>query len=150
MRVNTDFRYTGVMKIEGPKRSNATSKTDKAKKTGSSSGTSFSEFLTETSEAEAASASSGVAGVNLFLALQASEHATDQEQRQQAIVHADDLLNELEDLRVGLLLGNYTVIQLRNLSQRLQKQRAQLQDQELLALIEDIELRAAVELAKYE
>lgn len=150
MRAKPDFRYTGVMKIEGPQRSNATSKTDKAKKTGSSGGASFSEFLTETSESDASSAPAGVAGVNLFLALQASEHATDQEQRRQAITHADDLLSELEDLRVGLLLGTYTVTQLRNLAQRLQQQRAQLQDAELLALIDEIELRAAVELAKYE
>lgn len=150
MRINTDFRYTGVMKIEGPQRSNATSKTDKAKKTGSSGGASFSEFLTEGTETEASSAASGVAGVNLFLALQASEHATDQEQRRQAVTHAADLLNELEDLRVGLLLGSYTVNQLRNLAQRLQQQRFQIQDPALLALIDEIELRAAVELAKYE
>lgn len=138
------------MKIEGPQRSNATSKTDKAKKTGSSGGTSFSEFLTETPENNPASAASGVAGVNLFLALQASEHATDQEQRRQAVAHADDLLNELEDLRIGLLLGSYTVTQLRSLAQRLQQQRFQIQDRDLLALMDDIELRAAVELAKYE
>lgn len=138
------------MKIEGPQRSNATSKTDKAKKAGSSGSASFSEFLTETSETGSASASAGVAGVNLFLALQASEHATDQEQRRQAIMHADDLLNELEDLRVGLLLGTYTVTQLRNLGHRLQQQRFQIQDPELLALMDEIELRAAVELAKYE
>lgn len=138
------------MKIEGPQRSGATSKTDKSKKTGSSGGTQFSEFLTETQEADAPAAPAGVAGVNLFLALQASEHATDQEQRRQAIAHADDLLEELEDLRVGLLLGSYTVTQLRQLGQRLQNQRLQIMDKDLQALIDDIELRAAVELAKYE
>ncbi len=138
------------MHIEGPKRTNATSKTDKTKKTGSVSGTSFSELLTETADVGAAAPTVGVAGINMMLALQAAEHATDQDQRKQAIEQADDLLADLEDLRVGLLLGNYTVNQLRQLGQRLNQQRARIQDPGLLALLSDIELRAAVELAKYE
>lgn len=150
MRANPLFRYNGDMKIEGPKRTDATSKTGKTKKTGQAGGASFSEFLTEAQETGPATAPAGVAGVNLFLALQASEHATDQEQRRQAVAYADDLLDELEDLRVGLLLGSYTINQLRQLAARLQQQRFQIQDPALLALIDEIELRAAVELAKYE
>lgn len=138
------------MKIEGPQRSNATSKSDKAKKAGSTSGASFSEYLSDATAVETTSAPAGVGSVNLFLALQAAEHATDHEQRRQAIVHADDLLNELEDLRIGLLLGSYTVSQLQNLARRLQGHRARIQDPALMALLDEIELRAAVELAKYE
>ena len=138
------------MQIEGPKRTGATGKTEKTKKTGSTSGTSFAEMLTEPGEVGAASAPIGVAGVNLFVALQAAEHATDQEQRRQAIENADDLLNDLEDLRIGLLLGSYTIYQLRNLANRLNRQRATISDAQLLSLLDDIQLRAAVELAKYE
>jgi Class II flagellar assembly regulator len=138
------------MQIEGPKRTNATDKTGKTKKAGSVSGSSFSELLSETSEVGAAAPTVNVAGVNMLLALQAAEHATDQDQRKQAIEQADDLLADLEDLRVGLLLGNYTVHQLRQLGARLQQQRARITDPQLMALLSDIELRAAVELAKYE
>ena len=138
------------MQIEGPKRTGATGKTDKAKKTGGTSGTSFADMLTEPAEVEAAAPAVNVAGVNLFAALQAAEHATDQEQRRQAIENADDLLNDLEDLRIGLLLGSYTIYQLRNLAGRLNRQRARISDAQLLSLLDDIQLRAAVELAKYE
>lgn len=138
------------MQIEGPKRTGATGKTEKAKKTGSASSVSFKEMLADAPEVEAASAPVNVAGVNLFVALQAAEHATDQEQRRQAINHADDLLSELEELRIGLLLGNYTIYQLRNLTNRLTQQRFRVSDAQLLELLDDIQLRAAVELAKYE
>jgi len=138
------------MKIEGPNRTSGPSKTDKSKKTGSAGGASFSEFLTEPEEVGPATPVVNVAGVTLFAAMQAAEHATDQEQRRQAIVRADDLLMELEDLRLGLLLGSYTVTQLRNLASRLNSQRANIQDPQLMALLNEVELRAAVELAKYE
>lgn len=139
-----------MIKIEGPKGPGATGKTEKAKKSGSTSGTSFSAFLSEAGDVEAPAAPAGVAGVNLFLALQVAEHASDQDQRKRAITHADDLLSELEDLQTGLLLGSYTINQLRNLGQRLRQQRLQIEDQNLLNLLTNIELRAAVELAKYE
>lgn len=138
------------MKIEGPNRTNAPAKTDKAKKTGSSRGVAFSEYLSASDEAEAAVAPTSVANVGLFLTLQVAEQATEQEQRRRAINHADDLLNELEDLRIGLLLGSYTKNQLHNLAARVRQQRLVIQDTKLMALLDDIELRAAVELAKYE
>jgi len=138
------------MQIEGPKRTGATGKADKAKKTGVTSSTSFADMLTEHGEVEAAQPAVNVAGVNLFVALQAAEHATDREQRRQAIENADDLLNDLEDLRIGLLLGSYTIYQLRNLASRLTQQRVRVSDTQLLSLLDDIQLRAAVELAKYE
>ena len=138
------------MIVEGPKRTGATGKTEKAKKTGGTASSSFSEFLTEAGEVDAPAAAVPVAGVNLFAALQAAEHATDQEQRRQAVTHADDLLNDLEDLRIGLLLGSYTLNQLRNLANRVSHQRTKISDAQLLSLLDDIQLRAAVELAKYE
>lgn len=141
------------MIIEGPKGPGSTSgvgKTDKAKKTGSTSGTSFSEYLSESEDIDAPPAPVNVGGVNLFVALQAAEHFTGQEERRRALNHADDLLSELEDLQTGLLLGTYTVSQLRNLSSRLRQQRALVNDPGLKSLMDDIELRAAVELAKYE
>lgn len=138
------------MKIEGPNRTSSTSKTDKAKKTGGTSGASFSDYLVEPEGVEAAKPAIAVSGVGLFTALQAAEHATDQQQRRQALMDAKDLLDELEELQMGLLLGTYTTMQLRNLNQRLNQQRLILNDPKLMALLDDIQLRAAVELAKYE
>jgi hypothetical protein len=137
------------MKIEGPNRAAPTGKSDKTKKTGSTTGPAFSEYLTE-NDVEASAAPTSVGGVTMFTALQAAEQATEQEERRRAIVHADDLLSDLEDLRVGLILGTYTQNQLFALASRLQKQRPNIRDPQLLELLEEIEIRAAVELAKYE
>lgn len=137
------------MKIDGPQRTSATSKTEKARKTGGVGSTAFADMLSAADEAEAASAPAAVGGVGLFLALQAGEMATEQESRRRAINHADDLLEELEDLRVGLLLGSYTQAQLSRLAARLQQQLATVTDPALQGLLQEIEMRAAVELAKY-
>jgi hypothetical protein len=138
------------MKIEGPKRTDATGKTDKTKKTSRAGGASFSEFLTESEGVESARGPAPVTNVSLYVALQVAETATEQENKRRAIERTDDLLSELDDLRIGLLLGNYTKSQLERLGMRLRQQRLTIQDPKLKALLDDVELRAAVELAKYE
>jgi hypothetical protein len=138
------------MKIEGPKRTDAAGKTEKSKKTSGTSGASFSEFLTEAEQVETTRPSAPISNVSLYVALQAAETATEQQNKRQAIERADDLLAELDDLRIGLLLGNYTKTQLERLGARVRQQKAVIQDPQLKSLLDDIELRAAVELAKYE
>lgn len=138
------------MKIEGPNKTGATGKTDKAKKTDSVGGSAFAELLTGSEDVNAPLAPAGVAGVNMYVALQAAEHATEHENRRRAITHAGDLLDDLEDLRVGLLLGSYTKNQLHQLAARVRQQRLLINDPKIMSLLDDIALRAAVELAKYE
>lgn len=138
------------MKIEGPGKTNAPTKTDKARKAGGVSGASFSEFLTESEAVESTTSSAPVTNVSLYVALQAAETATEQENRRKAMEWGGDLLTELEDLRIGLLMGDYTKTQLENLGRRLREKRATLRDPALTSLLDEIELRAAVELAKYQ
>lgn len=138
------------MKIEGPGKTNAPTKTDKARKSGSVSGASFSEFLTESEAVESTTSSAPVTNVSLYVALQAAETATEQENRRKAMEWGGDLLAELEDLRVGLLMGDYTKNQLENLARRLREKRVTVRDPGLMALLDEVELRAAVELAKYQ
>src|SRR5690606_24649523 len=106
--------------------------------------------LTESEGVESAKASAPITNVSLYVALQAAETATEQENKRRAVERADDLLSELDDLRIGLLLGNYTKTQLERLGMRLRQQRLMIQDPALKALLDEVELRAAVELAKYE
>ncbi len=138
------------MKIEGPGKTSATGKTDKTKKADSVGGSSFAELLTGAGDVEASTAPTNVAGVSMYVALQAAEHATEHENRRRAIIHAGDLLDDLEDLRIGLLLGSYTKNQLHQLAGRVRQQRLVVSDPKIMALLDDIALRAAVELAKYE
>ena len=58
------------------------------------------------------------------------------------------MLDELEQIRLGLLLGQIPRARLEQLAQMVRARREQLDDPKLIAILDDIELRAAVELAK--
>lgn len=91
-----------------------------------------------------------VADVGALLALQgagAVEDATTG--RRRAVKRATTLLDHLEDIRLALLAGDVPVARLRGLMAALRNQKQAVEDPALSQLIEDIELRAEVELAKY-
>jgi hypothetical protein len=139
-----------MTRIEGPGRSGAISKTDKAKKTGSVSGASFADMLTdEAGGVESVAPTLGAGAISALLTIQANEQATERDTRRRAIAHGDDLLDELDNLRVGLLMGNYTINQLQQMSYRLEQRRLSITDPELLSIIDDIEMRVRIEIAKY-
>ena len=140
-----------VMKIEGPNKTNSTGKAGGAAKTAGPKGAAFSSYLSASEEAESAGGLSrvvGVGGMLGMLSVAASEEATAREQRQQAIDYAEDLLADLDALRVGLILGEYNEMQLNGLINRVQNRRQIVADPQLKAVLEDIDLRAQVELAK--
>lgn len=64
--------------------------------------------------------------------------------------HAEDLLDELDELRHGLLMGALSKVQLKRLKTLVTARRATAADPRLAEILDAIELRAAVELAKYE
>jgi len=128
--------------------------TDGAKRTGksTSSGSSFADSLREASgpgDAQPAEVS-GVAGVDGILAAQGVGDATDERrQRQKLMAFGSDLLDRLDDLRLGILMGHFSKEKLTDLAQRLRQKREQSSDPVLNDLLSEIELRAEVEIAKY-
>lgn len=64
------------------------------------------------------------------------------------VIRAEDLLDRLEDIRVGLLLGRFSQGRLEALVSRLEQSRGPGVDEHLASLLDEIELRAKVELAK--
>lgn len=64
--------------------------------------------------------------------------------------HAEDLLDELDELRHGLLMGILTRHQLARLKSLVNARRAGVTDPRLAEILDAIELRAAVEIAKYD
>lgn len=70
--------------------------------------------------------------------------------RKKLIKHGNDLLDSLEQIRRRLLLGTMSMQALRDLNQQISKGKHEFSDPKLVEIIEDIELRAAVELAKLE
>ena len=91
---------------------------------------------------------SGVMGVEALLALQDVESAT--ERRRRSVGRAGRLLDELDSLKVALLGGDLSQAQLDRLSRAVREQRAATDDPKLEAVLDEIETRAAVELAKLE
>ncbi len=124
-----------------------------SRKTGkaSSVGGDFSAFLSETDETAAPSvaAAAGVSGIEALLAAQTVGDALqDGGKKRRAVSHGNDILDRLEDLRAAILTGAVSKSKLIELAQMLREKREAGLDDELNAILDDIELRAEVELAK--
>jgi hypothetical protein len=102
--------------------------------------------------ASAASSASGVAGLSALMALQGVESAT--ERRRRSIRRGRGLLDRLDDLKLAMLGGDNDAEALERLSRSLREERPEdtPEDQSggLSGLLDQIDLRAAVELAKAE
>ncbi len=93
------------------------------------------------------SAPAPVQSVDALLALQSADDG--EEGRRRSVARAQDLLDQLEDLRRTLLLGTVSRERLENLSRLVQDRREQIADPKLAELLDEIDLRVQVELAKY-
>lgn len=91
---------------------------------------------------------SAAAALNNLLALQ--EISEEDVQRRKLMQQGHAILDVLENLRRQLLTGVVPQHSLTEIHRHLAMQKHRIADPKLLAIIEDIELRAAVELAKLE
>lgn len=89
-----------------------------------------------------------LASVDALIALQEVDDENDQ--RRAALDHGEDLLSRLDEIRHGLLIGSIPRHRLKSLAQAARRQLPDIQDSRLAEILREIELRAAVELAKYE
>lgn len=71
-------------------------------------------------------------------------------ERKKLLGRGKNLLDSLDNIRQQILMGSVPLHMLQNLSHQLSAQKQTLSDPKLVEIIEDIELRAAVELAKLE
>jgi hypothetical protein len=94
------------------------------------------------------SAASGVSDVSALMALQGLEDAT--ERRRRSIRRASGLLDRLDDLKLAMLSGSAPEAALESLARGLRETATGGDDPGLDAVIGQIDLRAAVELAKAE
>lgn len=87
-----------------------------------------------------------VASASTLLSLQ--EVADPLAERRQAVRRGEDLLDQLDELRHGLLVGAFPKEKLDRLLILVRRQRSRIADPRLRDILNDIETRAAVELAK--
>lgn len=99
-----------------------------------------------TGAASATASTGGVAGVSALMALQGVEDAT--ERRRRAMRRGRGLLDRLDALKLAMLAGGDGAAALNTLARAVREERPDSADPGLNAVLDQIDLRAAVELAK--
>jgi len=134
------------MKIEGPR---PTDNARFARTQRSGQGVVFTpEMPSETRTVSQAATSSPLTALDSLIALQ--EVPDSITGRARAAKRGRDILDLLEDVRDGLLQGGISRTTLQRLLQLVNVKREDFVDPGLSALLDDIDLRARVELAKYQ
>lgn len=140
------------MKVSGTGSSSAAS--GGARRVGKTTGSpgAFKQALAETLDgpagAGAAEAPTQLAGIDALLLVQAVDDSTERQARRQLLRRGEDILDKLEEIRHGLLLGTLPREKLNDLAEMVRSRREACQDPRLAALLDEIELRAEVEIAK--
>lgn len=137
------------MKITGPASTGRTQAGGGVRRAGSG-GFSLGGASEAGEAAKSGAAAPGMAVSALGAMLSIQEDDTAKGRRRQTVDRGNDLLDQLERIRVGLLTGSLSRDVLERLTERLAEARADADDPALAATIGEIELRAAVELAKLE
>lgn len=138
------------MKIEGPGGPN---KTSSAKKATSISGVDAAFFrgLLATDDVDAAPAATPtqqIAHIDSLLAIQGAEDPTERAAQGRAKGRARELLAELDKIRTGMLVGNLTVGHMIDVADVVASHRDKIHDPQLTELLDEVDLRAQVEIAK--
>lgn len=136
------------MKITGPGAPAAPSASGAARARGGGFSVGGAPAASGASAVTAASSAAGVVGVSALMALQGVEDAT--ERRRRAVRRGGGLLDRLDELKLALLAGDAGAPALARLSRSLAEDRPADLEPGLKDVLDQIDLRAAVELAKAE
>jgi hypothetical protein len=136
------------MKVQGP--SSSTSAVG-AKRAGGAVAPGFvlpSDGLGAAANVARAAPAANLSNIGALLALQSEDDIT--ERRRRATQRSNTLLDQLEGIRLSILGAGVSREQVAALAKTLREYRDQVDDQGLDAILDDVELRAEVELAKLE
>ncbi len=137
------------MKIQGPKQTSGTSSTKKTSKPSSPDG-GFGDFMSAGSaqSAGATSAPQSMTAVDALLAIQSVEDPTQKAAKKRMMARADNVLKELDDLHMAMLRGGVSMSHMVGIADMVATHKEKVTDTKLAALLDEIDLRAQVELAK--
>ncbi|MBL4907576.1 MAG: flagellar assembly protein FliX [Sneathiella sp.] len=135
------------MRVSGPGRVGSVKKAG-GNKSASKTGEKFSvpKDAAETIATSNVASASPIASIDAILALQGVDDSTSGNRK--ALSKGQDLLDRLEEIRHGLLIGAIPVERLKHLKETLASYDVRATDPKLAEIVEEIEVRAAVELAK--
>ncbi len=103
-------------------------------------------FADALGDAQGASATTSAESITPVAPVQAVDDALSS--RKKAVRHGHALLDELDAIRMGLLMGGIPQHRLHALQDMVQQQRGHTDDAKLNHILDDIDLRVRVELAK--
>jgi hypothetical protein len=135
------------MKIDQPGRVGSTGATRAGGKASGAKPGEFQKFLDQTGGPGGVSSSQALGSVDALLAAQSVDTVDDQG-RKQAFKRGEDLLDKLEEIRQALLGGSLSAGQVQVMAALIRSKRAACSDPRLREILDEIELRAEVELAK--
>ncbi|MEC8234269.1 MAG: flagellar assembly protein FliX [Pseudomonadota bacterium] len=134
------------MKVDPARRTNV-SNTKRSKGTVKSTDLAFTSVLDAELRTEQSTANLKVSTVDALLPV---ESATADSDKEQASSRATQILDRLEDIRQGLLVGAISKPRLEELAGTIKETRASALDPVMSDILDEIELRAKIELAKFE
>ena len=137
------------MKVGGTKGPNSTSKTKKSSSSDGGNTVDFSQYVKGgPSETAGAGATQSIAQLDALLAVQEVEDPTKKAAKKRAHLRADSILDNLEQIRLKMLAGDLTVGHMIDVADFVASHRDKIDDPALTAIMDEIDLRAQVELAK--
>ena len=139
------------MKVSSTGPAKGVSKTAKKTKAGQASGD-FASHLGKTSSSDGHTEimeTPPVASMDSILSIQEVGDATEEENRRALYQRGEDILDRLSEIQREILSGSISVDRLQNLAHMLRTRRQTVDDPRLQQIIDEIELRAEVEIAKW-
>lgn len=138
------------MKVQGPGGIKDAGKTKKKSSASSADNASFDSMLAsaDAKETQSAASSGSIAQVDALLSIQEAEDPTQGGAKKRMRQRADKILNMLDDVRDAMLGGQLTVGHMVDIADVVASHREKITDPALTGIMDEIDLRAQVELAK--
>ncbi len=137
------------MKVQGPGSTQGPSKSKKAAPSAAGGGASFSELVAGSpAPAEESAVPQSIAQVDALLAIQGAEDPTERSAKNKGYKRSNDILDGLEKIRLSMLKGELTVGDMVDIADVVASHRENITDPSLTSLMDEVDLRAQVELAK--
>lgn len=136
-----------INKIDGPGSIRPPQNVRRTSKSGAADSTGFAKHLDDTEETSSSHGVTGTGAITGILGIQEVDDALSRAAKGK--MRAEDILDRLDDLRLEILTGGISRDKLLQLSHVVSSRRAEVTDPRLGEILDEIDLRAQVELAKY-
>ncbi len=137
------------VKVGGSGKSGATTGPKKSSPSKGEADVNFSAYVTGgADETSQASATQSIAQLDSLLAVQQTEDPMQKQSKKRMQQRANTILDKLEGLRVKMLTGDLTVGHMVDVADVVASHREKIDDPALTAIMDEVDLRAQVELAK--